>query len=74
MMKWMKWFATIINIIGVILIDLKLPHLEWSFVLCSIGSGIWVWAALKMKERSLMWQNVVFGLLNVAGIYRWFFT
>lgn len=72
-MTWLKWTATIISVIGVIWIDLKLPHFEWSFVVCSIGSGLWIWAAFEMKERSLLLQSAIFGLLNVIGIYRWFF-
>lgn len=69
-----KWIAVVVNIVGVILIDLKLPGLQWSFVLCTIGSGIWIWAGLQMKERGLVIQNLFYGILNLIGIYRWFFT
>jgi nicotinamide riboside transporter PnuC len=69
-----KWIAVTVNIIGVTMLDFKLPGLQWSFVLCTVGAGIWIWAGFQMKERGLVIQNLVYGILNIIGIYRWFFT
>ena len=67
----LKWFSTIIMLIGVAWISFGLPYWEWHFVLLATGHAILVEYFWITKDKPLITLNGVFFLIDCAGIYTW---
>jgi len=69
-----KWLATLLGIIGAIMVSLNVPNMtRYGFLPFFISSIIWFFVAYKMKENSLIALNATFIVINILGIYRWLF-
>ena len=69
-----KWLATLLGIMGAIMVSLNIPAItRFGFIPFLISSIIWIFAAFKMKENSLIALNATFIIINILGIYRWMF-
>ena len=73
-MEALKWFGTILGVAGALMVALKLPISGWGFVLFLLSSVAWSVAAYRMNERSLLFLQLTFSVINILGIYRWLFA
>lgn len=60
-MQIIKWSATFLTILGAIFTSMDMY--PWNVVAFNLGSLLWVWFAVLIKEKSLIVVNV--GLLSV---------
>lgn len=66
-----KWTANLFVFVGAASIAL-LPTFSqqpWPFLLCAIGSTIWTWAAIIMKDRTLVAFNLFFVFIQTGAIF-----
>lgn len=61
MTEFLKWLGTALTIAGAVATALAIDPLN--VYLFNIGAIVWLWAAIRMKEKSLIVVNA--GLLSV---------
>ena len=68
-----KWFATGVSFIGAMNIALNTPYSKYAFMIFLISSTTYMYAGYKDKDWPLVFLNVGFFIVDIVGIYRWFF-
>ena len=60
--QWFKWIANIFVFTGATCISVSplFSQQPWPFFLATIGSVLWFWAAIIMRDRALMMFNLFF--------------
>ena len=69
----LKWLASIIGFVGAMTIALNIPESKYAFIIFSFSSIVWIYVGHVMKEYSLVFLNFGFLIVDMIGIYRWFF-
>lgn len=69
----LKWIASLIGFIGAMTIALNIPESKYAFVIFSFSSALWIYAGYIMREYSIVFLNTGFFIVDMIGIYRWFF-
>ena len=67
------WIGSITGIIGAILVALNFEFSKFGYFFFLISSVNWAIQAYKNRDNALLSINVAFTLINIIGIYRWFF-
>jgi len=68
----MEWFGSITGIIGAIWLSLNMSTSRWAYpFFLSSSLVLLLWAFLQNHE-GILWQQSVFTVINIIGIYRWF--
>jgi nicotinamide riboside transporter PnuC len=65
----MKWIGTIASIIGSFLVAMTFAGIGYIFFL--IGSGAWLYVAIKSKDYPLLILNLTFFVANIIGIWNY---
>lgn len=65
-----KWTANSFVFVGAAVISLSPIHAQqpWPFLLADIGSVLWLWSAIIMKDRALMVFNIFFVCIQTGAI------
>lgn len=60
--QWFKWIANSFVFVGAscIAVSPVFSQQPWPFFLATIGSILWFWAAIVMRDRALMVFNLFF--------------
>lgn len=68
-----RWLATGTGIVAAIIVSLKLSNIMtgWGFVIFTASSVAWIFAGYADSLPSLVVQNAVLTVINMAGVYRW---
>jgi len=69
----LKWFATAVSFIGAMNIALNTPYSKYAFMIFLISSTTYMYAGYKDKDWPLVFLNVGFFIVDIVGIWRWFF-
>jgi hypothetical protein len=69
----LKWVASIIGFVGAMTIALNIPESKYAFVIFAFSSTLWMYTGYIMKEYSIVFLNLGFFIVDMIGIYRWFF-
>lgn len=69
----LKWIASTVGFIGAMTIALNIPESKYAFIIFSFSSIFWMYSGHIMKEYSIVFLNAGFFLVDMVGIYRWFF-
>lgn len=73
-MTWLavaEWGGAALGIVGALAIALNVPWSKWGFMLFLLSNiliGIYAWNA---QASGVLAMQVVYGLINVIGLYRW---
>lgn len=67
----LKWVASILGLLGAIMIALNVEESKYAFIFFILSSIIWTYAGIKVKDWALASLNVGFFIVNIIGIYRW---
>jgi len=71
MMKFVEWSGALLGVGAALLLALNIPISAWAYVLYLLSSILLLlWAVLE-KAYGIAFQNFVFILINLIGIYRW---
>ena len=67
-----KWIGCWVSIFSAIILSLNISNVsEWAFIGYAVGSVLWVYIAIKMKEKSLIYMNLTYTGINIVAIVRW---
>ena len=68
-----KWFASLLLVFAGLLIALKVDVelIYVSYYLFALGHVIWIVLFIKAKERSLVFANLFFLMIDIIGIIKW---
>jgi len=69
----LKWIASTIGFVGAMTIALNTPYSKYAFMIFSVSSSLWIYAGFRIKEYSIVFLNIGFLIVDMIGIYRWFF-
>lgn len=69
----LKWLASGIGFTGAMTIALNTEYSKYAFMIFIISSIIWMYAGYRQKDWPLVFLNVGFFIVDIVGIYRWFF-
>lgn len=70
----LKWTATILGVVGGLIISLNNPIIsKYAFILLLGSSVLWSVYGFRIKENSLIVLNVAFIAVNTFGLYNWIF-
>ncbi len=70
-MYYIEWFGSITGIIGAVWLSLNIPTSRWAYPVFLLSSlGLMLWAFL-LNYQGILWQQSVFTVINLVGIYRW---
>jgi nicotinamide riboside transporter PnuC len=67
------WIGSITGIIGAIFVALNFDLSKFGYMFFLISSTTWAYQAHKNKDNALLVINIAFTIINIIGIYRWFF-
>lgn len=68
------WLGTFTGIIGGTLIALNLPdYSKFGFIFFLMSAVSWLVQGYKNKDYPLIILNCVFIVIDILGVYRWFF-
>lgn len=70
-LSWAEWIGAAFGIIGAVLVAAKIDISKWGFVLFLISNlliGVYAYVA---GASGVLVMQVVYGLINVVGLYRW---
>jgi nicotinamide riboside transporter PnuC len=68
-----KWIATILCMIGGILISINIQESKYAFPFFILSNLLFVYKFYQERDYALTANNAFFLLLNAIGIFRWFF-
>ena len=69
-----KWLGTVAGILGAVLVAANVGVVGWGFIAWAISSSLWTYAGWAMREPSLILLQAVFLIIDLVGIWRWFFV
>lgn len=67
-----RWTGTFIGIAAAILIASNIDASKYAFVVFLVSSILWGIAAYSIKDYALLLLQVVFVIVDIYGIFRWF--
>lgn len=73
-MSWQsvaEWSGAAFGIIGAVAIALNVPWSKWGFVLFLVSNILIGTYAYAVDAQGVLLMQVVYGLINVVGLYRW---
>jgi hypothetical protein len=68
-----KWFGTFCFITAALLLSANFEGSRYGFLIFLVGHIILTHLFYKMRDYPLTFQNGFFIIVDVFGIYRWFF-
>lgn len=71
-MRGLKFIGTVFQVAGVMALSSRALEPWQAFSIMQVGSTIWLYIALRMRERELACINLMFMVSNTVGIWRWF--
>lgn len=70
-MKFVEWSGALLGVGAALLLALNIAISAWAYVLYLCSSILLlIWAIFK-KAYGIAFQNLIFILINLIGIYRW---
>jgi len=57
-----------------VLIALNIEYSQWGFEFFVVSCVYWIGFPLYSNASGLLFQSIAFLLINLLGIYRWFFS
>jgi nicotinamide riboside transporter PnuC len=67
------WIGSITGVIGAILVAFNFEFSKFGYFFFLVSSITWAIQANKNKDKALLSINLAFTIINIIGIYRWFF-
>ena len=67
-----KWLMTILFLISALLLSSNIEISKYGYLLFSAGHTIGCFVFYKYKDHAMFWHNIIFLVIDVWGIYRWF--
>jgi hypothetical protein len=67
----LEWSGSILAVSAAILLALNIELSPWAYVGYLFSSLLLTAWGLRQKAYGIAWQNSVFILINLLGIYRW---
>lgn len=71
-LRLLRWSASGAAIVAAILVASNTEATKWGFVIFAVASVLWVAAGLADRIYSLATLNAVLLVVNLVGIWRWF--
>lgn len=68
----LKWTMTILFLFSAFMIGLKIDASKIGFITFLIAHIIGVAVFLRIKDKPMLFHNLLFGLVDIFSIYRWF--
>jgi len=67
-----KWLGCWISIGSAILLAFNIPDVsQYAFIGYLVGSIMWIYIGIAMNEKSLVYMNIVYTVINVIAIISW---
>jgi len=74
MIETLKWIASALFLFSALLISSNIVLSKWGYVTFFIGHIIFIYCFYKTKDIPMIFHNIIFGFIDIFGIYRWFFS
>ena len=68
----LKWTMTLLFIFSAFMIGLKIDLSKIGFISFLLAHLIGVVLFYKLKDKPMLFHNVLFGFVDIFSIYRWF--
>lgn len=68
----LKWTMTILFLFSALIIGLKIDISKIGFITFLIAHLIGVIVFFKLKDKPMLFHNVLFGFVDIFSIYRWY--
>ena len=65
----LKWLGTILFFVAGLLLSSNIEASRWGYILFFIGHIIFIYVF--WKDKPMVTQNIMFTVIDVWGIYRW---
>jgi len=69
--RFLEWTGSILAVSAAILLALNIEISAWAYVGYLFSSLLLTAWGLRQKAYGIAWQNSVFIVINLLGIYRW---
>ncbi len=69
--RFLEWSGSILAVSAAILLALNIEISPWAYVGYLFSSLLLTAWGLRQKAYGIAWQNSVFIVINLLGIYRW---
>jgi hypothetical protein len=71
-LKIIKWLSVVITIIAALTISLRVIDVLFSYYIFLIGHLIMTYVLFKFKDWSLFFMNMVWVVIDIVGIIKWY--
>lgn len=69
--RW-KWLMTILFLVSALLLSSNIDISKYGYLLFAAAHAIGSFVFYKYKDHAMFWHNIIFLVIDVWGIYRWF--
>lgn len=70
-MMFIEWFAAATGIIGALLLAANIKQSPYGFVLFFLSSVAWSYCSYMTEQTPLLFNQLVFVVINIIGVKRW---
>ena len=71
---WMKWISTFLFLFAGAILSMRLEISQYGFIAFLLGHAILTYLFIRTRDMPMLVQNAAFLLIDINGIYRWFFA
>lgn len=71
-LKIIKWLSVVITIMAALTISLRVIDVLFSYYIFLIGHLIMTYVLFKFKDWSLFFMNMVWVIIDIVGIIKWY--
>lgn len=71
MTKHISWLASATGIIGALIIAMNIGVIHIGYAVFIVSSFSWIFYSIKTKQNSLLFMNIVFGIINIIGFIKY---
>ena len=71
MMDSVKWAAVMVNVFSALLLSMNIFYSKYGHIGFLIASIVLAIIAVRQKDAQYFTLNLIFSLINIAGVVRW---
>ena len=71
MMDSVKWAAVMVNVFSALLLSMNIIYSKYGYIGFLIASIVLAIIAVRQKDAQYFTLNLIFSLINIAGVVRW---
>lgn len=71
-LKIIKWLSVVITIMAALTISLRVIDVVFSYYIFLMGHLIMTYVLFKFKDWSLFFMNMVWVIIDIVGIIKWY--